>query len=67
MVGGDDQVPSPPQRSLNQIFYLPRSTSPSHFQNPKLGKDALFAFSLQYMLPKFFTDRDAYLSITKFE
>jgi len=56
-------------RSLNQIFYPPRSTNPSCFQTPQLGGDVQFSFSPQYttILPKFSVDGDAYLFLSEFD
>jgi len=68
-----EEQPQPPvrpvPRSLNQIFYLPRSTNPSCFQTPDLGENVQFAFSPQYttMLPKFSREGDAYLFLSEFE
>jgi len=66
----EERVPPPPEpRSLNQIFYPPRSTNPSSFQIPDLGENVQFAFSPQYttMLPKFSGEGDAYLFFSEFE
>ena len=66
----EEQVPPHPEpRSLNQIFYPPRSTNPSCFQIPDVGENVQFAFSPQYttMLPKFSGEGDAYLSLREFE
>jgi len=65
-----ERAPPPPvPRSLNQIFYLPRSINPSCFQIPDLGENVQFAFSPQYttMLPEFSGEGDAYLFFSKFE
>ena len=67
-----EQAQGPPpmkQRSLNQIFYPPRSTNPCCFQESTLGGDVQFAFSPQYtaMLPKFTGNGDAYLFPNEFQ
>ena len=64
--------PYPPlltPRSLNQIFYPPRSINPSCFQIPELGGDVRFTFSPQHTttLPKFSGDGVAYLFLSEFE
>jgi len=60
---GPPHPPSLTPKSLNQIFHLLRSISPSCLQIPHLGGDVQFSFSPQYttMLPKFSEDGDAYL------
>jgi len=66
----EERVPPPPEpRSLNKIFYPPRSTNPSCFQISNLGENVQFAFIPQYttMLPKFSGEGDAYLFLSVFE
>jgi len=69
MANGEDQAPLPPERSLNQIFYPPRSTNASCFRAPERGKEVQFVFSPQNttMLPKFFSDGDVCLFLSEFE
>jgi len=65
----DEQPPASATRSLNQIFYPPRSFNPSCCQILNLGGNVQFDFSPQYttILPKFSKDGDEYLFLSELE
>ena len=65
----DEQPSAPVVKSLNQIFYPPRSTNPSYFQISNLSESVQFSFSAQYttMLPMFSGDGYAYWFLSEFE
>ena len=57
------------ERSLNNIFYPPRTTLPSCFNLHDLGSNVSFKLRSHYtqMLAKFTSLEDAYLFLSKFE